>query len=71
MEKQTIDTLKLDIEIAETFFEKTGQAMLDTYKCIDEDIDKVNEYGAQNIFLFIPAPVSDEPQNDMYTMFMN
>ena len=66
MEKKVIDRLKLDIENAERFFERTGEGAKEAYKCMEPNIDKVNSYGIQNIFLYIP-----ESDNDIYTMFFN
>lgn len=68
MEKQKlINALRFDIENAEKFFNRTGEGILQAYKCVDSDIDKVDKVaGTQNIFLYIP-----EADNDMYVLHLN
>lgn len=69
MEKKVkvVNTKMCDIKNAERFFERTGKEAQQTYKYfIDENIDKMNSNGVQNVFLYIPF--SD---NDMYTMYFN
>lgn len=66
MEQKVIDALKLDIENATKFFNRTGEGIHEAYKCVDENIDKISESGIQNIFLFIP-----ESDNDMYSLHLN
>jgi|GEM_PF-4606005 len=66
MEKQVISKLKVDIKNAEKFFNRTGEAIKEAYQCVDSNIDKVNENGAQNIFLYIP-----EADDDMYVIYSN
>lgn len=59
--------LRLDIENAEKFFNRTGEGIKQAYKCIDIDIDKVDPVaGTQNAFLYIP-----EADDDMYVLHLN
>ncbi len=66
MEQKVIDLLKLDIENAQKFFDRTGNGIKEAYKCVDDNIDKVNSSGIQNIFLYIP-----ESNDDMYTLCLS
>ena len=64
--KEVIDSLKLDIENAKKFFDRTGNDIKEAYKCIDEDVDKVGPNGETNIFLYIP-----ESGNDIYPVYLS
>lgn len=68
MEKKKIEIEEIrDIKNAERFFDRTGEGAKEAYKCIDNDIDKINrESGMQNMFLYIP-----ESDNDIYPIFLN
>lgn len=65
-QKELRDTLKLDIENAEKFFDRTGNSVKNAYKELDEDIDKTDDSGIQKIFLYIPGT-----NKDMYNVFLN
>ena len=57
----------IDIKNAERFFERTGTGAQEAYKCIDENIDKINTSTCtQNVFLYIP-----NSENDIYTFYLN
>ena len=66
MEKKVMNALMMDAKNAERFFERTGKDVLGAYKTMDEDIDKVNENGMLNIFLYIP-----ESESDIYTVSLS
>lgn len=70
MEKKVSDkrvTIIRDIINAEKFFDRTGAGIKQAYKCIDQDIDKLDELtGRVNTFLYIP-----KAENDMYPLFLN
>jgi hypothetical protein len=70
MEKKVANKLKVDIENAEKFFDRTGESLEDAFKCIDEDeykrLDKAKEDGIKNVFLYIP-----NAYNDIYALFLN
>jgi hypothetical protein len=66
MDKDVINKLKIDIENAEKFFDRTGEDIKDAYLCENEDIEKTNEYGIKNVFIYIP-----EANNDVYALSLN
>ncbi|HWY33553.1 MAG TPA: hypothetical protein VNX68_02835 [Nitrosopumilaceae archaeon] len=66
MEKDVIIALKVDIENAEKFFDRTGNDIKEAYKCIDENVDKVGPDGKVSIFLYIP-----ESGCDMYDVYLS
>jgi hypothetical protein len=67
MKQDLISALRLDIENAEKFFNRTGEGIKEAYKCIDKNIDTVDPVsGTQNVFLYIP-----ESDDDMYVLHLN
>ena len=66
MEKKVLNKLRVDIENAEKFFDRTGNDINEAYKWENPDIDKVNENGVKNIILYIPGA-----ENDVYVLSLN
>lgn len=67
MEKKVLNiNIKKDVDNAEKFFNRTGEDIKDIYEIENPEINKINENGVQNIFLFIPGA-----DNDVYEMFLN
>lgn len=57
--KTPVIVKRVDVENAEKFFNRSGKDVKDIYTDIDPDIEKVNENGVQNIFLYIPGRLCD------------
>jgi hypothetical protein len=66
MNTKLINKLKLDIENAEKFFNRTGEDIKEAYICENPEVEKVDESGLKNIFLYIP-----ESYNDIYVLSLN
>ena len=66
MKNIKIDYLKIDIENAEKFFIRKGKEVIEAYKVLDENIDKVNNFGVKKCFIYIP-----ESHKDMFDLFLN
>lgn len=67
MEKKVLNiNIKKDVDNAEKFFNRTGEDIKNIYEIENPEIDKVNENGVKNIFLFIPGA-----DNDVYATFLN
>lgn len=67
MEKKVLNSsIRKDVNSAEKFFSRTGEDIKDIYEMENPEINKINENGVQNVFLYIP-----ESDNDVYAMFLN
>jgi flagellar capping protein FliD len=67
MEKKVLNSkINNDIKSAEKFFNRTGEDIKDIYILENPDIEKINENGIKNIFLYIP-----EANDDIYAIFLN